>query len=215
MGNDRPRADCLPIGGVIKSLLFDLCEVLPDDDAGPGVDELEGIEDVIADPAGAFGGGTVEATGEEEVGALELDQVRVTSGGDLTGLLELLFLFESGHAFAGEEEDLAAGLGIESCADAGEEDVLVDGEAGVVLDGEENDPWLTLSLLDLRGLKDAAGHFVGDRDDILGFDAGAGDESLFVGLEDGDAGAGRVADAGRSAAGEKDGGDDEGDGAGG
>ena len=68
-----------PIHRVFETLLLNLVEAFPDDVAGARVNELEGVEDVIAHALRGARGEAGELAGEEEIRALEFDDVRVAA----------------------------------------------------------------------------------------------------------------------------------------
>src|SRR5439155_23680522 len=100
----------LPIGRVFQALFLDLREILPDDGAAARIDQLEGIEDVIAGSARIARGQTLELASEEKVRPFELDHVRVAAAGDLAGTFQVAFLFQGRHAVARQKLHLAKRL---------------------------------------------------------------------------------------------------------
>ena len=188
-----------PVSSVLDSLLLYLSRILPKNVAGAGVNQLEGIENVVADSGLGLGRQAGKFARQKKVGSLELLHVGVTRGGQLARAFQLALLFQSRHPVAGQKSNLPLSFRIQLGTNPVEEDILVDGKPGLVLHRQEDDARNTLCILDFGCLEDAAGHLVGDGNEVLGFDARAGDKSLFVGLHDRNGNAGRVIDPGRTA----------------
>src|SRR5687767_2933036 len=82
---------------------------LPNDLARVRVDQLKGVEHVIARPGRSFGRLAHEFAREHKVGALELAAREISGGGGshLASLLEFAFALEISHAVARKETDFA------------------------------------------------------------------------------------------------------------
>ena len=72
-----------PVSSVLNTLLFDFGGVFPQNIAGPGINQLEGVQDVIANARLGLGGQTGQFAGSKEIGSLELLHIRVAGRGQL------------------------------------------------------------------------------------------------------------------------------------
>src|SRR4051812_42124153 len=106
MRRESPASRLLPnsrltVGRVLESLLFDFVGILPDDLAGPRIDQLEAVEDIVTGALRGPGRQAAQLAGEKIIGAFELNDVRIAGRGDLTRLLERPFAFQRLHPIAG------------------------------------------------------------------------------------------------------------------